>query len=122
MILTILNNLGGKMLIKRSIASIIVFSIITCGIYPMFLIVNLNNEFAIQNNENVNGWMVIFLSIITCGIYGVIWFYKMGSVIEKSGGKNEETIYLVLSLFGLGLVALCLMQIQENNICDSLKK
>lgn len=110
------------MLIKRSIASVIILSIITCGIYSLFLMVNLNNEFAIQNNENANGWMVVFLTIITCGIYGIIWFYKMGQEIEKAGGKNEGTIYLILSLFGLGLVGLCLMQVQENNICDSRTK
>lgn len=106
------------MLIKRSIASIIIFTILTCGIYSVFLMVNINDEFATKNNENVNGWMVILLSILTCGIYSVIWFYQMGNKIEKAGGKNEGVLYLVLTLFGLGLVSLCLMQVQENELCD----
>lgn len=106
------------MLVKRSVASCIILSLITCGIYSLFWWANLHNDFAKENNENANGLMVIVLSIITCGIYGAVWFYKMGNKIEKLGGKNEGVLYLILYLIGLGLVSFALMQTQENELCE----
>lgn len=106
------------MLIKRSVASCIILTFITCGIYSLFWLVNLHNDFAKVNNENANGGMVILLTIITCGIYGLVWTYQMGRNIEKAGGKNDGVLYLVLTLFGLGIVAFALMQNQENELCE----
>lgn len=105
-------------MIKRSIASCIILSFVTCGIYSIFWWINLNNDFAIKNNENANGVMVVFLSFITCGIYSLIWFYQMGKNIEKAGGKNEGFLYLILTILGFGLVSLALIQNQENELCN----
>lgn len=75
------------------------------------------NEFAVQNGKNPNGWMVILLSIITCGIYYLVWIYKMGDEIEQAGGKNEGIVYILLALFGMGIVSMALIQYQENELC-----
>lgn len=105
------------MLLNRSIAWCIILSFLTCGIYPLFWMVGMNNEFARQNDEIPNGVMMIFLCFITCGIYYFIWNYKMGFEIEKAGGNNDGILYLILALFGLGLISLALMQVQENHLC-----
>ncbi|WP_297407883.1 DUF4234 domain-containing protein [uncultured Cetobacterium sp.] len=106
------------MLKKRSIVSCIILSLVTCGLYSIFWWININNEFAEKNNENINGGMTIFLTIMTCGIYGLIWNYKMGDNIAQSGGKNEGPLYLILFLLGFGIVSLALMQCQENDLCN----
>jgi len=99
----------------------IVLSLITFGIYPLFWIVGLANDFAAKNNQPAQGGKVILLTLITFGIYFLVWNYKMGNSIEEAGGKNEGTVYLVLSIFGLSLISLALMQLQENQICDDEK-
>lgn len=106
------------MLVKRSIASCIILSLVTCGIYTIFWWINIQNEFATKNNDNANGGMVVFLSIITCGIYSLIWFYQMGKNVERAGGRNEGVLYLILTLLGLGLISLALIQSQENELCN----
>lgn len=106
---------------NRSIALCIILTIITCGIYSIFWNVNMANDFAVYNGKKPNGWMVILLSIITCGIYYLVWVYKMGEEIEKAGGKNEGVAYLLLTLFGLGIVAMALIQYQENELCPKLE-
>ena len=67
--------------------------------------------------------MTIILSVVTlltCGIYGFYWYYKVGKNIHKAGqmyGKDiadNSVIYLVLGLFGLGIVNYCLMQTDLN--------
>lgn len=64
--------------------------------------------------------MALVLTILTCGIYGFYWYYKVGKNIYKAGqmyGKDiadNSIIYLVLGLFGLGIVNYCLMQTDLN--------
>lgn len=103
---------------KRSIATALILSILTCGIYTIFWVAGLNNDVQRTNGENPDGATVILLSILTCGIYGLIWNYRMGTKIEQAGGRNEGLIYLLLSVFGLGLVALALMQVAYNDLLD----
>lgn len=111
---------------KRNIVLSIIFSIITCGIYQLYWIVKLNDEIVYLNRENeknpTSGIMVLLFSIITCGIYGIYWNYKMGircNQIKEDNG-NLEIIFLILSIFGLGIVSLCIMQSVENNSVDEL--
>jgi hypothetical protein len=105
------------MLVRRNIAWCIVLSFMTCGISMMFWMANITNEFAQENGEEANGWMMVFLSFITCGIYFILWNYKMGYKIQRAGGTNDRILYLILSIFGFGLISIALMQIQENELC-----
>lgn len=107
------------MLTRRSVASCIILSLITCGIYTIYWWICINNDFAKKIKANANGAMVVILSLITCGIYFLVWSYQMGNVIEKAGGKNERVLYLVLSLFGFGLITLALMQAEENRLVEN---
>jgi hypothetical protein len=64
------------------------------------------------------GGMVILLTIVTCGIYGLYWMYKMGERCDRIKGDmngSSKILYLVLQLFGLGIVAYCLIQDTINN-------
>ena len=65
-----------------------------------------------------NIFLCIILTILTCGIFFLVWNYKLGEEVEDAGGKNEGVVYLILSLFGLSLIALALAQSQVNKICE----
>ena len=63
--------------------------------------------------------MCILLTIVTCGIYGWYWAYKMGEkvdIIKNRGGmpsSNSGILFVVLQLFGLGIIDYALAQNQQ---------
>ena len=108
---------------KRSIAVAILLSFLTCGIYTIYWFVKLTNETnAITGNVNdTSGGMAFLLSLVTCGIYTFIWAYKMGEKLDRYEQSNSSRglVYLLLSLFGFGIVAYGLMQNSINIIIDN---
>lgn len=117
---------GGKAPIKnRSIVTCILLSIVTCGIYLYVWLYNMVNDLntASGNPNGTSGGMVILYTILTCGIYLWIWMYKAGEQLcvarEKALGQrgdNGGILYLLLSLFGLGLVSYALIQNELNQV------
>ncbi len=109
---------------ERNIVTCILLSIITCGIYELYWLYQLTEDTnKISGNPNAtSGGMVILFWIITCGLYGLYWMYKRGEFIDNyhmqrgmPGGSNS-ILYLVLDIFGLGIVSVCLMQNELNKI------
>ena len=112
---------------KRSIPLAIVLSFITVGLYAFYWVYTLTEEAhaAAGERTTASGGMVILFSLLTCGIYSLYWLYKMGETIimakQKRGmavDTNLPIIYLVLALFGLGIVSYALMQNALNDIID----
>lgn len=105
-------------LMQRSIVVCILLTIVTCGFYSIYWMIKLNDELndVAGKPEATSGGMVFLFTLITCGIYGYYWYYKMGEnvdAIKTSKGlasSNTGIIYLVLGLFGFGIVNYCLMQ------------
>ncbi|MEE1003412.1 MAG: DUF4234 domain-containing protein [Acutalibacteraceae bacterium] len=115
------------MITKRNIGISIVLTIITCGIYGIYWFICLVNELNIAADEPqaTSGGMVFLLSIVTCGIYLLFWMYKAGEKINKAKAmrgmptdSNSGILYLVLSLFGLDIVAYALIQSDLNNMAQ----
>ena len=110
---------------NRSIALCIIFSLITCGIYYLYWRYVLNEEINRMADEPyaTSGGLVILFNIITCGIYGWYWLYRMGErcdVIKQKMGKpasSSAVLYLILGIFGLGIVSYALMQDTINSAC-----
>ena len=103
---------------KRNIAVCIILSLVTFGIYGIYWFVQLNND--IQNVANppkrTSAIVAILLGVITAGIYWWFWAKKMGDYLDI-GLKNHNlpedhhgTLYLILHILGLGIVAWCMMQ------------
>ncbi|MFC2740457.1 DUF4234 domain-containing protein [uncultured Selenomonas sp.] len=112
---------------KRSLPLAIVLSFVTLGVYAFYWIYALTEDAhaAAGERTTASGGMVILFSLITCGIYSLYWLYKMGETIimakQKRGmavDTNLPIIYLVLALFGLGIVSYALMQNALNDIID----
>ena len=109
---------------ERNIGLAIFFTIITCGLYGLYWIVVLNDEAKSYSEDAtmVSGGLALLLTIVTCGIYGIYWAYKMGKAIEMAQSKNGLTatdnsvLYLILEIFGFGIIAYALMQNDINAI------
>ena len=115
------------MIKSRSIVAAIIFTIITCGIYGLYWYVCMANDVnKISNDRNAtSGGMCLLFSLLTCGIYSLFWMYKTGDTLDRVRAANGEPssnaaiLYLVLSIFGLGIVSYCLIQAEINRYADN---
>lgn len=104
---------------ERNIALAIIFTVLTCGIYSIYWMVKINDDsLKLAKEEGPSGVVVFLLTLITCGIYGYFWSYKMGICVDKmKGNQNSVTgiLYVVLALFGVGIVSYVISQDAINN-------
>lgn len=107
---------------NRSIAMCIILSIITCGIYAIYWMISLNNDMCAATPDDAfqtSGGIVFLLSLVTCGFYGLYWIYKMGCKMDQlASDKSHAILFLVLQIFGLGIVNYCIMQGQINKMAQ----
>ena len=106
------------MLKKRDLVTTIILSFVTCGIYGIIWFIGLTDDAAKLNNDpEFTGGKAFLFSLLTCGIYSIYWNYKMGKTLYEAKQKrniastDQSVLYLILCLFGLGIVNYCLMQI-----------
>ena len=112
---------------QRSIGVSILLTILTCGLYGLYWIVCVANDVKdlTGTEKGTSGGMVLLLSIITCNIYWLFWVYKAGQAIDDyrvSMGKsasNKSIVYLLLSFFGLDIIALALLQSDINDLIEA---
>lgn len=108
------------MIKNRNIVMCILLSFVTCGLYGIYWVIAINNEMcALTPNDDyqTSGGLVVVLMLVTCGIYALYWYYKMGTkvdIIKQDGGNGNAVLFLLLGLFGLGIVPCCIMQNEIN--------
>lgn len=114
------------MIQERNIVVQVILSIVTCGIYGIYWFITLTDDAALKAEEpDFTGGKAFLFTLITCGIYGWYWYYKMGKTLYTAGQKNgveiadNSVIYLVLGLFGLGIVNYCIMQSDLNKLATA---
>lgn len=111
---------------KRGIVVAILLSLLTCGLYSIFWMISINNDLRRETNQKVDGGFMFFISLLTCGLAGLYWIYRMGMdfslVSQKSSHfkieSSEAILYLILSVLGLGIITLAIMQHRENSLCE----
>lgn len=109
---------------KRELAMAIVLSIITCGIYGIVWFINLTNDMnrITGNNTDTSGGTCFLLGLVTCGIYTYYWAYRMGQKNDqlcKKPDGSSSVIFLILAIFGLGIVNYIIAQ---NSINEAMKE
>ena len=112
------------MIERRNIAVCIVLTLVTCGIYGIYWIVCLTNDVNTVSGDvnGTSGGMVVLLTIVTCGIYGIYWAYKQGEKLDFTKNNrgipssNSGVLYLILQIFGFGIIAYALMQNALNKL------
>ena len=109
---------------KRDIATQIILTVITCGLYSLYWIVTITDDVNMLNEDdnNTSGITVVLLSILTCGLYLIYWNYDIGRKLYQLGNKYDKQIsdnsiiYLILSIIQANLVNLILMQSDLNKL------
>ncbi len=116
------------MIQKRDIAISIVLTIVTCGIYGIFWFISLNDDAKNASGDETlpSGGVAFLLTLVTCGIYGIYWAYKMGKTLQAAQSRagmavssDNSILYLILQLFGFGIINYALMQNQLNTIAGA---
>lgn len=111
-------------IVRRSVGLAILLSIITCGIYTIYWMICLANDLnaASGRYSDASGGSVILLSLVTCGIYQYYHAYKCGEKVDiiktNSGIPSHGTsvTYLLLMIFGLGIIYYALAQSELNKV------
>lgn len=109
---------------ERNVALCVVFSILTCGIYGIYWFICLTNDMnqmVPDDGYQTSGGMALLYTLITCGIYGFYWNYRMGQKMDKKKVGNHAILFLLLSIFGLGIVNYCIMQSTLNESAPSVE-
>ncbi len=108
-------------MVKRGLFEVWILSIVTCGIYFLYLQVSMAGNCAREVGEQRSGALDVILIIITCGLYGIYLNYLIGTYIEKIGTSRNvivedvATIALILSLVGGQFFAMLIFQEKINN-------
>ncbi|MEI0702982.1 DUF4234 domain-containing protein [Brachyspira intermedia] len=75
----------------KSLLTVAILSIVTCGIYFIYWIyVTTNDVNNYMEQEYINPTLAVVLSIITCGLFAVYWFYKYGTIVFNDMSKKTE--------------------------------
>ena len=108
---------------KKNIALCIVFTVLSCGLYGWYWLYCLAEDTnRLTGREGaMSGGLVLLLTIVTCGIYGWYWLYVSGEALEQyevsrggMGGGHLGILYLLLGIFGFGIISYALMQSELN--------
>lgn len=116
----------------RSLASYILLSIITCGIYSYYFLYTMArdaNVICSEDGKKTGGLLAfILLSFVTCGFYAIYWYYSLGNRLAENAPRyglnfqeNGTTIllwYLVGALLcGIGpFVAMHILMKNMNSL------
>ena len=102
---------------EKNLALCIVLSLITFGIYGIIWYIQMNTDVkTITKDEWFSGGKNFLLTLVTCGIWGWIWAYRSGKASAQiTGADDKSVLYLILTLFGLGIVVYALLQNDINN-------
>lgn len=114
------------MIKERNIVTCILLSIVTCGIYGIYWFITLTDDASRANDDPAfTGVKAFLFTLVTCGIYNIYWNYKIGKEMYEANQKrgiqtsDNSVLYLVLGLFGFGIVTYCLVQNELNTIAKN---
>lgn len=97
---------------KRSVAAVILLSIITLGIYCIVWFVKTKDEMVRQGADIPTAWLMIV------PIASIWWMWKWsGGVEHVTRGKQSQAIAFIL-VFVLGLIGMAIVQVALNKAVD----
>ena len=106
---------------KRNPALVLIFSFISFGIYFLWWSGKLQADIKEKTGEGQGMGGHIAGMLFGFGIYWLIWSYCIGKRLHKAGAaEDRSTLYLILSLLGIGGLVNTVLQVQDvNKMLDS---
>lgn len=113
---------------NKNVVMYVILTIVTCGIFGLYWFYTIAKTFEDARTTNTVGTsagVTLLLDIITGSIFGWYAYYKWGQATPELAarfGQNVEdksVLYLVLSIFGLSIVNMALIQTDFNNFINS---
>ncbi|BCA85625.1 hypothetical protein EsVE80_11480 [Enterococcus saigonensis] len=113
---------------RRSVIAVILFTLITGGIYGVYWIYITTrdlNEFT-GDYRIKPGWTLLF-GLLTCGLYMFYWWYKINDLImaaqikaQRPFRSDNKLLFVVLRIFGLAIINMAIVQSDLNDIYTNL--
>lgn len=102
---------------ERSIAFVVILSLITFGIYLIYWLysttVELRDDLKVKDAPKT-WWIIMFFIPFVNIVFAILYYWKYSKAIEKiSKGKRSAALMMVLFLF-IGVVAVALAQMELN--------
>ena len=106
---------------SRNIATAIILSIITCGIYGIYWAVMMAREAVSVKDAADDGILEIVLMIFLpfVGFYLAEKKFAEGCQAKEIEHKDNSILYLILGLVGLSIVNYCMLQNDLNKIATN---
>jgi hypothetical protein len=106
----------GSIVTKRSVASVIILSIVTIGIYMIVWNVKTKREMVTAGADIPTSWLMIV------PIANIYWMWKFaGGVEHVTGGKLSQAVSFLLMVIGNGVIPLlgtAVIQAELNKAID----
>ncbi len=103
---------------ERNVVVALVLSIVTCGIYGIYWAIMLAREAVSVKDPADNGLLEIVLMLFLpfVGFFLAEKKFAEGCAEKGIEHKDNSVLYLVLGLFGLGIVNFVMMQTDLNKL------
>lgn len=111
---------NGSALTSRSILSVVLLSVITCGIYTIYwYYVTAEDLNAAEPKEPLMNYILAWLlGFVTCGIFTIYWQYKFYKKLDDVTGDSNYLLNLLLSIFLTPIVGIAIGQSSINNCLE----
>ena len=97
----------------RNPVLVIVFGIITLGIYSIYWLVSTTNELRRMSSKAPDPWMLLLLLVPVVNIFVSIWYYwKYSEAVEEVSGVSMVLLFIFWII--LSPVSMVLTQIELN--------
>jgi len=97
---------------NRSVAAVVIFSIITCGIYALYWQVATKDEMVARGADIPTGWLIII------PIANIYWIWKWSEGVEHvTRGKLSTAVSFIL-MFLLGVIGMAICQSYFNKLAE----
>ena len=106
---------------NRGIVSCILLTLITCGIYGIYWVIMLAKEGVSVKDPADSALLEIVLMLFLpfLGVFMVEKKFAEGCAERGIAHSDNSILYLILSLVGLGIVSLCMLQNDLNKIATA---
>ena len=90
------------------------------GVYLLYWLGSIQSSLIRKNLSKITSFLTIILIIFTLGIYGIIWQWKLCSILKALNGEDKRICTLILNLLFIGLIfSPLIIQGQINRICEN---